>query len=515
MVSRPAFLARFLARLPDPRSLRLRIQGGVGLVAGLFGALLVVGAVQLDARRCAEVARERAETLAGTVGPWLDGDAHAGLGAEPEKRLSDATASLEKALETSAYPGTVRTLRPATALKGALAAQPGARRAGALEVVLQTGEGVVKGEMDYRPEMAEALFEGRTTSHLAEGRVSAYAPVPDSWGSIPAIVWVSGPATAPLFRQVLFFLGSTLLAGLLVSFVLMLARRASERLELVLAALDSGVRELAAGQLPGPFALSGAAPRELASLAESLDALRSRLEAQATGQPLPQPLPSATGAETPGQAAQSALLGEASEFDLALLVQQVVEPARKQAGLRGVEVQLVFPDGLPSQLVGHPMVLYRALDALLRNALRTTTRGRITVRVSRAASSEGDKLRFEVADTSPGVAFKEQQELSARLAEAALGDPSSMRDSVQIASALAHALGGELSFVSQPGQGSRFGFTASFQGLGPAPATGFHPQVATGFHPQPATAFQPRAPLPSPVSAAVPRPRIGTRRING
>jgi K+-sensing histidine kinase KdpD len=161
------------------------------------------------------------------------------------------------------------------------------------------------------------------------------------------------------------------------------------------------------------------------------------------------------------------------------------------------------------------MPLFRALDALLRNALRTTRQGSITLRVSRVSEGpEGDQLRFELADTSPGIAFKEQQELAAALAAAAQADMGSLKDPLQLASALASALGGELSFQSQPGQGSRFGFTACFQRTGPAPATGFHSQAATGFHPQPGTAFQQRPTHPTqlpPESAFVPRSKIGSR----
>jgi hypothetical protein len=171
------------------------------------------------------------------------------------------------------------------------------------------------------------------------------------------------------------------------------------------------------------------------------------------------------------------------------------------------------------------MPLFRALDSLLRHALRTTARGSIALRVSRAGEGpEGELLRFEVADTSPGIGFKEQQELGAALAAAAQADPGTLRDPLQLASTLVGSLGGQLTFQSQPGQGSRFEFTASFQRTGPAPATGFHAQAATGFHPRSAsdvaaqsatafrTAFQPRPALPMAPpaeSAFAPRRKIG------
>ena len=499
MFSRPAFVARFLARLPDPRALRFRVMTGTGLVAGGFGAVLALAAVHLDARRCAEVAREHAETLAHVAGKWLDGDAHAGLGQAPEKRLSDSTAQLEKLLEESDYAGVVRTLRPKPEAKAALASQPSTARTGALEVVIETGGKQAKRDVDYRPVMEAALFDGECRSVVVGGKVSAFAPVPDSWGAATALVWVEGPASAPLWRRMAFALGAGLFAALLVSFVVWQARRAADRLAHARVQRDEVQRQLASGRPAGAFEVGRGAPSELTSLASALEELRTRMEAGATGQPLP------VAPASPAEAAQQAGLGEPSEFDLALLMQQLVEPSRKQAQSRRVDLQLVYPDGVPSQVVGHPMVLFRALEALLRRALRVTREGRITLRVSRIGEGpEGGKLRFEVSDTSPGIAFKEQQELSEALAAAAQGDPEAQKDPLHLASALANSLGSTLSFESQPGQGSRFGFTAALRANGLKAATGFHPQATNGAPAR--TSFQPR-----PESVSTPRKTIRMR----
>lgn len=508
MVSRPAFITRFLSRFPDPFSLRVQTLGWTGALAGSFGLLLVAATAQLDARRCAEVARARAETLAQTAGTWLDGDAHAGLGQEPEKRLADLGATLTKLLEASAFDGTLRTLRPTSEYKAELAAKPQHARPDALEVVLQNGVHQ-KQTVDYRPEMAAALFGGQVATVVEGGTVHAYAPIPDSWGSAPALVWVETPAVAPLWRRIAFPLGAALFAGLLVSFAVYLARKHVAWFAGHAAVLGAGAEQLADGHVTGSLTLAPRAPRELVRIAEALEAVRARLQAQATGQPLPSASESPVEAEVPARAA----LGEPAEFDLGLLLQQLVEPARKNAQTRGVEVQLVFPDNLPSRLNGHPMALFRALDGLLRNSLRTTREGQVTLRVSRAGDgADGLRLRFEVADTSPGIGFKEQQELSAALAEAAYADPSQLKDSLELASAFACALGSELGFESQPGQGSRFGFTSAFQSNAPRAPTVFQPR-ATAFTPDPRPAFPSPGPngLGPPISAFTPRPSVRLR----
>jgi hypothetical protein len=54
MFSRPAFLDRLLARLPDPLSLRVQVQGWTAIVAGTFGVLLVLAATHLETWRAGD-----------------------------------------------------------------------------------------------------------------------------------------------------------------------------------------------------------------------------------------------------------------------------------------------------------------------------------------------------------------------------------------------------------------------------------------------------------------------------
>jgi hypothetical protein len=505
MFSRPAFLDRLLARLPDPLSLRVQVQGWTAIVAGTFGVLLVLAATQLDARRCAEVARARAETLASAAGTWLDGDAHAGLGEKPEQALADLKSTLIQLLERGGHDATVRTLRPRPANKTELAAKPGVARPQALEVVIQTGPGGAPASVDYLPQMGAALFDGEVKSLVRDGKIWAFAPVPDSWGAAPAIVWVEARAAAPLWRRILFPLAAAFLAALGVAFFVWLSRKHARWLHAHAYALAAGAEDLASGREVESLAPARRAPTELAEIARSLEALRRRLDAG------PQAL-AAPAESAPAASAQAATLGELTEFDLALLLQQLVDPARQTAHARGVDVQLVYPDGVPSRLIGHPMPLYRALEGLLRQALRTTRKGQVALRVSRAGDApDSFRLRFEVSDTGVGIPFKEQAQFADALAGAAGADPSELKDPVLLASALANALGGELAFESQPGQGSRFGFTLAFKSDARRSGTVFMRQSA--FTPAPALApSAPVAPLNGHPQAPASRPGAPSAR---
>lgn len=474
MFQRPAFIGRFFSRLPDPLRVRFQLVGWTAFVSGVCALLFVLGALQLDHKKGAEVARIEAETLARTAGLWLDGDAHSALGADPEKRLSDLGAQLAKLVATSDFDGTIRTLRPKASEKTGLAAAPGTAKRAALKVVLQTGENVVRTDVDYEPWMAPVLFEEETTSRVVGGRVLALAPIPDSWNSVPAMALVERPAGAPLWRRIVFGCAAALLGALSVAASVWAARKRADALEKHFQCLEFGLSELGRGAVPPPFALARRAPRELTRLAEAAESVRMRVEAHQRGQPLPTTPAVATGTSVRAARAE---LGEASEFDLGLLVQQLAEPARKQALTRGMDFRVVFPDRLPTQLVGYPMPLFQALDGLVKNALRAADQGQITFKLSHAGPGpEGARLRFEVSDAGPGIAFKEQQELATSLAQAAEREAGSLTDPLQRAAAFARALGGELGFESQPGQGSRFGFTCGFSVPGLRPATAFQPR---------------------------------------
>ncbi len=469
MFSRPAFLDR----LPDLTRLRGQIVALTASVACTFALLFVLAASGLDARRSAERSTARAEALARGAAVWLDGDAHAGLGSDPAKRLGDLGATLEQLAQASGHARGIRTLRPRESSRAALAAHPEKRDDQALEVVLQTGSKKRDASADYLPEMAPALLEGQATVARGSSGLVAYAPIVDSWGTTTAIVAVESSSGGPLWRRVVFLVASCLFAGALCAVAIWLADRYARVLGTRLQELVRSAHVIASGDWS--LAVNPArGPRELTAMAETLESLRARLQASALGEPLPplpEPLNQAGAARRP-----RASLGEPAEFDLALLTQQIAEPARKFALSRGLDFQLVFPEGTPSRLHGHPVALYQVLDALVRNAFRMVEHGSVSLRIGRASeSADGSKLLFEVADTGPGITFKDQQELTLTLTAASDQDPATLKEPLSLASALVRALGGELGFESQPGQGSRFGFTLSFQ------APGQRPDAATRF----------------------------------
>lgn len=490
MIKRPAFVDGLLERYRALFGLGPQLQLRVGVLVVGFALAFVLAAVHLDDRRQAESRRGSAMSLATAAGVWLDGDAHAGLGEDPAKRLDEVGAALGQVLETSGFEGVVRTLRPLPESKTALMAAPGTARPNALETVLCRGGEKDTTTFPYRPEMAPVFVDGQPVSVVENGRVLAWAPVQDSWGATVAAVSVECSARASLWRRIAFLAAALVVAGLFATGGLWLARRFGQRVSSSLELLTACVEDLAQGRTGAPIGVESS-PREIEALAEALEGLRQSLDQGArtappagrassapqpqAPRPAPPPAPSPAPAPRPVQASDEA----DSEFDLALLVHQLMEPVKQRVRVRGVETQVVCPDGVPTRLIGPAQTLHRTLAALLGHAARVVEDGRITLRVTRAGVEDDRvRLRFEVADTGPGIGFKEQQELKARLDEAPGTDPAATEELIVRAGALAARLGGELGFETQPGQGSRFGFTASFPVLGPLPATGFQPRAA-------------------------------------
>ncbi|MCB9754717.1 MAG: response regulator [Myxococcales bacterium] len=143
-------------------------------------------------------------------------------------------------------------------------------------------------------------------------------------------------------------------------------------------------------------------------------------------------------------------------FEPAALVSEVERLFLPVAQQRGLEL-VTEVDAL-----GHRRAdasrLRQVLMNLVGNALKFTTRGRVTIR-ARALSTE--RARFEVEDTGVGIAPEEQQQLFQPFSQL---DVSSTRAregtglGLAICRALVEAMGGTIGLSSRVGEGSRFYF---------------------------------------------------------
>ena len=190
-------------------------------------------------------------------------------------------------------------------------------------------------------------------------------------------------------------------------------------------------------------------------------------------------------------------------FQLGATLAELASLFAVEARLKGLEFVSIVPSELPRLVVGDPGRLRQVLKNLLGNALKFTDRGEIGIQaevLNRATNVV--QVRFTVHDTGIGITPDQQIRLFESFTQ---GDGSSTRRhggtglGLAISKQLVELLGGEIGVSSEPGQGSRFWFTASFGLAAPAEIPASKPAVKVA--PPRTTAAVPKRPaVPNPVA---------------
>jgi PAS domain S-box-containing protein len=158
------------------------------------------------------------------------------------------------------------------------------------------------------------------------------------------------------------------------------------------------------------------------------------------------------------------------EFELAAELTPLLRNFMAQSLPRSFEFSYLFDPGLPERIVGDANRIKQILINLVGNAFKYTRRGHVTARVAPAdgagqasqgfAGPEGrTRLRLVVEDTGIGIEPGREQAifepfgigedyLTKKYSGAGLG--------LAIARKLARMMGGDVTFVSEPGRGSTF-----------------------------------------------------------
>lgn len=165
-----------------------------------------------------------------------------------------------------------------------------------------------------------------------------------------------------------------------------------------------------------------------------------------------------------------ALLPQAAPFDLAELMDQVVQAIAPAADEKGLELLLALPPLPDGLLVGDAGRLAQVLGRLGRRAVETTDRGEIALAVEvLPAGTQALRLVFTLRDTGLGLT-REQHDMLARPAGA--GAPGPGGAGLALAHALVAWLGGTLEAEARPAGGAQLRVTLPFalQPAAPAPA---------------------------------------------
>lgn len=160
------------------------------------------------------------------------------------------------------------------------------------------------------------------------------------------------------------------------------------------------------------------------------------------------------------------LILENSKFDLVTLVEGTSDILADEAQTKGLQFTTFIDPEVPRYLIGDSIRLRQILLNLISNAIKFTEKGSITLTVRALDENQPVTILFEVADTGIGIA---------KDAQATLFDPFTQVDGsltrkyggtglgLSICKRLADMMGGELSVVSTPSEGSTFSFKIPLQ----------------------------------------------------
>jgi PAS domain S-box-containing protein len=153
---------------------------------------------------------------------------------------------------------------------------------------------------------------------------------------------------------------------------------------------------------------------------------------------------------------------EPRDFDLHDLLDQVADWWHSSAKQKGLRLVVSLDRGLPRRITADPVRLQQVLNNFLGNAVKFTTQGAITLRVTERARDHGvSRLRFEVEDTGPGMTPDQLKKLFRPFVqiESDFGkDRGGWGLGLSICANIARRVGGEIGVDSHAGEGSIFFF---------------------------------------------------------
>ena len=157
---------------------------------------------------------------------------------------------------------------------------------------------------------------------------------------------------------------------------------------------------------------------------------------------------------------------EVVPFDLDDCVATVVKMLATRAHEKGLELAYDIRPDAPTALLGDPGRLRQVITNLMGNAIKFTERGEAVLTVhAETQTADHATLRFSVSDTGIGISPEQQEAIFKPFIQA---DGSTTRKyggtglGLSISTTLVALLGGRMWLESEPGRGSTFHFTVTF-----------------------------------------------------
>ena len=171
-------------------------------------------------------------------------------------------------------------------------------------------------------------------------------------------------------------------------------------------------------------------------------------------------------------------------FSLERFMDETMKIMAMKSHEKGIELAYRIAPGVPNHLLGDPTRLRQVLLNLVDNAVKFTDRGEVVVSVAALSQTDSEvQLHISVVDTGIGIPLDKQRSIFGAYHQV---DAATTRRyggtglGLAVSAQLVSMMGGRIKVKSQPGQGSRFRFTARLlkqKGGASPPKTEAHPEL--------------------------------------
>ncbi len=167
------------------------------------------------------------------------------------------------------------------------------------------------------------------------------------------------------------------------------------------------------------------------------------------------------------------LLIDSTEFDLAVMMEDVHRLMAVGAHQKGLELAWSIAPEVPEAVIGDPTRLRQILTNLMGNAIKFTTEGEVVVRVELVERADHEMVvQLSVRDTGIGVTEAQKDKIFQAFVQA---DGSTTRNyggtglGLSICESLSRMMGGSIRLESEFGKGSTFVVTVRLREIPPRP----------------------------------------------
>ncbi len=156
-----------------------------------------------------------------------------------------------------------------------------------------------------------------------------------------------------------------------------------------------------------------------------------------------------------------------TQFNLGAVIDMAISPVRLLAIEKNLELSWSMAENVPAWLIGDPDRLRQIILNIVKNAIKFTSEGSITIGVETEPSPEENiSLKFSIRDTGIGIPEDKQNMIFEPFLQINSSAPQNYGGvglGLAISKQLIEMMGGRIWLRSQPGKGSEFYFTVMFE----------------------------------------------------